>query len=204
MKITVSTKGIKSKDEDAVAKAYLCFRLRDKDVDLKVRSDIEVMIDYWDNDALAYRRTKVVPSDGQKRVKGLVQDILSALTDGYDSAIVDVEWMKGVIAKCVNPVDDSTKGLTTVVARMEQYMTEHAMAKGSAATYRPTIKKLQRYEAFKRDIEGKEGFTLYCETIRPEDYLDFREYVIHEHEYYDDYPEFYEQFDFGNRVPKQP
>ena len=204
MKITVSTKSIKSKDKDAAAKAYLCFRLRDKDVDFKVRSDIEVMTDYWDNDALAYRRTKVVSADEQKQVKGLVQDILSALTDGYDSATADVEWMKGVIAKCVNPVDDSDKGLTTVIARMEQYITEHAMAKGSAATYRPTIKKLQRYEAFKREIEGKEGFTLYCETIRPEDYLDFREYVIHEHEYYDDYPEFYEQFDFGNRIPKQP
>ncbi len=203
MKITVSTKGIKSKDKDDVAKAYLCFRLRDKGIDLKVRSDIEVLADYWDNDTLTYRRTKVVPADEQKRVKELVQDILSALTDGYDQTTADVEWMKKVIDKCVNPVDDSAEGLTTVISRMEQYIAEHAMAKGSAATYKPTIKKLQRYETFKREIEGKEGFTLYCETIRPEDYLDFREYVINEHEYYNDYPEFYEQFDLGKHVPKQ-
>lgn len=50
MKITIITKECKTKDKDAPAKANLCFRLRDKDVDLKVRSDIEVMLDYWDND----------------------------------------------------------------------------------------------------------------------------------------------------------
>lgn len=58
MKITIITKECKTKDKDAPAKANLCFRLRDKDVDLKVRSDIEVMLDYWDNDALSYRRTR--------------------------------------------------------------------------------------------------------------------------------------------------
>ena len=53
MKITIITKECKTKDKDAPAKANLCFRLRDKDVDLKARSDIEVMLDYWDNDTLS-------------------------------------------------------------------------------------------------------------------------------------------------------
>ena len=53
MKITIITKECKTKDKDAPAKANLCFRLRDKDVDLKVRSDNAVMLDYWDNDALS-------------------------------------------------------------------------------------------------------------------------------------------------------
>lgn len=54
MKITIITKECKTKDKNATTKANLCFRLRDKDVDLKVRSDIEVMLDYWNNDALSY------------------------------------------------------------------------------------------------------------------------------------------------------
>ena len=66
MKITIIINESKTKDKDAPAKANLCFRLRDKDVDLKVRSDIEVMLDYWDNDALYYRRTKKVPSDDRR------------------------------------------------------------------------------------------------------------------------------------------
>lgn len=86
---------------------------------------------------------------------------------------------------------------------MEQYIAEHPMSPKSALVYKPTIKKLQRYEAYKREMEGKKGFTLYCETIRPEEYLDFREYVINEYVHYNDYPEFYEQFSLDMHPPKQ-
>ena len=203
MKITIITKECKTKDKDAPAKANLCFRLRDKDVDLKVRSDIEVMLDYWDNEALSYRRTKKVPSDEQKNVKVLVQSILTNLAEQYNPATADVTWMKTIIDGCLNPTSKASKALTTIVSRMEQYITEHPMSPKSALVYKPTIKKLQRYEAYKREIEGEEGFTLYCETIRPEDYLDFREYVINEYIHYKDYPEFYEQFNLGMHPPKQ-
>lgn len=120
MKITIITKECKTKDKDAPAKANLCFRLRDKDVDIKVRSDIEVMLDYWDNDALSYRRTKKLPSDEQKKVKFLVQTITTALSEQYNSATADVAWMKNVIDECVNSTSRSTETLTTVVSRMEQ------------------------------------------------------------------------------------
>ena len=191
MKITISTKAIKSKDADVPNKGYLCFRLREKAIDIKVRSDIEVLTDYWDNDTLSYKRTKKVSSVEQKKIKALVQSILTALNEQYDSATADVAWMKSVIDDCMNPKIEQKETLTTVVSRMKQYIAEHPMSPKSAAVYKPTIKKLQRYEAYKREIEGKEGFTLYCETIRPEDYLDFREYVINEHVHYSDYPEFY-------------
>lgn len=203
MKITVTTKAIKAKDEKEIGKACLCFRLRDKSVDLKVRSDIEVSEDFWDNDSLAYHRTKQVSSYEQKRVRELVRTIIEKFSENYDPTTADVAWMKKVIDGCVNPGMASNKPLTTVAARMEQYIAEHPMSSGSAAVYRPTVKKLQRFEAYMREIEGRDGFTLYCETIRPEDYLEFREYVINEHIYYNDYPEFYEQFKLGYYRPRQ-
>lgn len=203
MKISISTKECKSKGDNVPRKGNLCFRLRDKGVDLKVRSDIEVLLDYWDNDSLSYKRTRQISSDNQKRTKELVRSVITALSEGYDAATADVAWMKKVISKCVNPIIESTETLTTVVSRMEQYITEHPMSPKSAQTYKPTIKKLQRYEAYKREIEGMEGFTLYCETIRPEDYLDFREYVINEYIHYNEYPEFYERFNLDAHPPKQ-
>ena len=178
MKITITTKAIKSKETDVPNKGYLCFRLRDKDIDLKVRSGIEVLTDYWDNDALSYRRTKKVSSDEQKRVKALVQSILTALNEHYDSATADIVWMKEVIDNCANPAEEQKPSLTTIASRMEQYITEHEMNPRSALTYKPTIKKLQRYEAYKREIEGMEDFALYSERARPEDYLDFRESLL--------------------------
>lgn len=203
MKITITTKAIKSKKADVPNKSNLCFRLRDKDVDLKVRSDIEVLTDHWDNDTLSYRRTKKVSSDEQKRVKALVQSILTALNEHYDSATADVVWMKEMIDECTNPAEEQKPSLTTIASRMEQYITEHEMDPRSALTYKPTIKKLKRYEAYKREIEGMEDFALYSESARPEDYLDFREYIINEYIHYKEYPEFYKQFNFGAYPPRQ-
>jgi integrase len=203
MKISITTKECKSKSESALRKGNLCFRLRDKGVDVKVRSDIEVLLDFWDNDNLSYKRTKQVPLDEQKRTKELVRSITTTLSEEYDATTADVTWMRNVIDKCADPVAESKESLSTVISRMEQYVAEHPMSPKSALVYKPTIKKLQRYEAYKREMEGKDGFTLYCETIRPEDYLDFREYVINEHLLYKDYPEFYEQFSIGVHPPRQ-
>lgn len=203
MKITITTKAIKSKDADVPNRSNLYFRLRDKGVDLKVRSSIEVLTDYWDDDMLSYRRTRKVPSEEQKRVKALAQSILTALNEQYDSATADVVWMKDVIDKCTNPAEEEKPSFTTIASRMEQYITEHTMSPRSALTYKPTIKKLQRYEAYKREIEGVEDFALYSESARPEDYLDFREYVINEYIHYREHPEFYKQFNLGAYPPRQ-
>lgn len=154
MKITISTKAIKSKETNVPSRSNLCFRFRDKDIDLKVRSNIEVLTDYWDNDSLSYRRTKKVSSDEQKKVKVLVQTIITALSEQYNSATADVAWMKNVVDECIYPTSNPAEALTTVVSRMEQYITEHPMSPKSALVYKPTIKKLQRYETYKREIEG--------------------------------------------------
>ena len=97
MKISITTKEGKSKNEDAPRKGYLCFRFRDKGVDLKVRSDIEVILDFWDNDNLSYKRTRQISTDEQKQTKELVRSIIDTLSDDYNAATADVTWMKRVI-----------------------------------------------------------------------------------------------------------
>ena len=51
MKVTVYLK--KSSPEAS----NICFRVRDKNVDIKVVSTLEVQDKYWDSDTLSYRRT---------------------------------------------------------------------------------------------------------------------------------------------------
>ena len=43
----------------------ICFRVRDKNVDIKVVSPLEVQDRYWDTDTLSYRRTTAVPAAEQ-------------------------------------------------------------------------------------------------------------------------------------------
>lgn len=59
--------------------AYLCFRLRDKNLDLKVRTDILVMSEFWDNDIPGYGKTRKLSSADKKKVNTLVADIITKL-----------------------------------------------------------------------------------------------------------------------------
>ena len=69
--------------------AYLCFRLRDKNLDLKVRTDILVMSELWDNDIPGYGKTRKLSSADKKKVNTLATDIITKLSDEYDAETAD-------------------------------------------------------------------------------------------------------------------
>lgn len=183
--------------------AYLCFRLRDKNLDLKVRTDILVMSEFWDNDIPGYGKTRKLSSDDKKKVNTLVADIITKLTDEYDAETADAVWVREVVNRCMFPDVEQKLSTPTFIDRFEQYLNEHKMAENSYNIYKPTLKKLKRYEAYKREIDGIKGFHLYVETITSDDYHDFEEYIQCEHELFKEYADFYSQFGLkGVSVPK--
>ena len=54
----------------------ICFRVREKSVDIKVVSPLEVQDRYWDSDTLSYRRTTAVTAAEQKRLPGQIAAII--------------------------------------------------------------------------------------------------------------------------------
>ena len=183
--------------------AYLCFRLRDKNLDLKVRTDILVMSEFWDNDIPGYGKTRKLSSADKKNVNTLVTDIITKLTDDYDAETADAVWVREVVNRCMFPNVEQKRSTPTFIDRFEQYLNEHKMAENSYNIYKPTLKKLKRYEAYKREIDGIKDFHLYVETITSDDYHDFEEYIQSEHELFKEYADFYSQFGLkGVSLPK--
>ena len=183
--------------------AYLCFRLRDKNLDLKVRTDILVMSEFWDNDIPGYGKTRKLASADKKKVNTLVTDIITKLTDEYDAETADAVWAREVVNRCMFPNVEQKRSTPTFIDRFEQYLNEHKMAENTYNIYKPTLKKLKRYEAYKREIDGIKDFHLYVETITSDDYHDFEEYIQSEHELFKEYADFYSQFGLkGVSVPK--
>ena len=70
MKVSVYLKKCSSETSN------ICFRVRDKNVDIKVVSPLEVQDRYWDSDTLSYRRTTAVPAVEQKRLPGQIAAII--------------------------------------------------------------------------------------------------------------------------------
>ena len=54
----------------------ICFRVREKSVDIKVASSLEVQDKYWDSDTLSYRRTTAVTASEQKRLPRQIAAII--------------------------------------------------------------------------------------------------------------------------------
>lgn len=101
------------------------------------------------------------------------------------------------------PEVEQKRSTPTFIDRFEQYPNEHKMAENTYNIYKPTLKKLKRYEAYKREIDGIKDFHLYVETITSDDYHDFEEYIQSEHELFKEYGDFYSQFGLkGASVPK--
>ena len=80
----------------------ICFRVRDKNVDIKVVSPLEVQDRYWDTDTLSYRRTTAVPAAEQKRlpeqIAAIIERVEKTFTDKADS-----RWMRQVIEDVLYP-----------------------------------------------------------------------------------------------------
>ena len=60
MKVSVYLK------KSSAATSNICFRVREKNVDIKVVSPLTVYDKYWDADTLSYKRTAAVPATEQK------------------------------------------------------------------------------------------------------------------------------------------
>ena len=60
MKVSVHLK------KNSSSTSNICFRVREKNVDIKVVSPLVVHDKYWDSDTLSYKRTTAVPAVEQK------------------------------------------------------------------------------------------------------------------------------------------
>ena len=191
MKASIYLKANKS-IADGTIFSFLCFRVRDKSVDIKVTTDIMVKTRAWDADKQRYKKTKLVANDEQERINSLVDDIQSHIENGYDPNKADSSWLKGVILRCEYPSEKDVSDCETTPTlfdHFESYMKLHPMSKGYIVCVKATLAQLERYQLFLREIREKKDFTLYVETLTSDILVDFREFLQNEHTYYNMYPE---------------
>ena len=96
MKITTFTKENKKHVmlSDGMYDSFLGFRIREKGVDLKVRTEIKVVGELWDCNTNSYKRTRKLSADEQKKFNTLVTSIIDTLTDEFDYTTASAEWVR--------------------------------------------------------------------------------------------------------------
>lgn len=189
MKISISLKPIK--DASAKGISAICFRIREKAIDIKVVSEITVHERYWDMDTLSYKRNTVVPKDEQKRVSLQIAAVIERATDTF-SHKADSAWLKEVIEEVLHPQLAYERNHPYIVSRVHEYYEQHDGALRTKDNILDLERKLARYHRYRQEIEGDRDFRLFVETITLEDLNDFRDYITNEHALRLEYPELYE------------
>ena len=120
----------------------ICFRVREKNVDIKVVSPLVVHDKYWDSDTLSYKRTTAVPAVEQKllpeQIASIIEKVEKTFSDKANSA-----WLKQTIEDVLYPARAFERNHPNLICRIHEYQ---------------------------REILGNTDFTLFVETVTLEQF----------------------------------
>jgi len=179
----------------------ICFRVREKSVDIKVVSPLEVQDRYWDSDTLSYRRTTAVPAAEQKRLPGQIAAIIERAEKTFSDK-ADGRWMRQVIEDVLYPARAFERNHPNLLARVHEYLEKFDGAERTREHIIRFERRMSRYHDYRREILGETDFTLFVETVTLEQMNDFRDYVVNEYRLRQEHPDFYAPRMLINRKPR--
>ena len=184
MKVTVYLK------KCSTEASSICFRVREKSVDIKVVSPLEVQDSYWDSDTLSYRRTTAVPAVEQKRLPEQIAAIIERAEKTFSDK-ADSRWMRQVIEDVLYPTRAFERNHPNLLARVHEYLQKFDGAERTKEHIIRFERKMSRYHDYRREILGETDFTLFVETVTLEQMNGFRDYVVNEYKLRQEHPDFY-------------
>jgi len=201
MKASVYLKEAKGNGKQGVS--CICFRVRDKEIDIKVASELRVINKYWDSNAIKYRRNTVVSKDEQRNLSEQIAAIIEHIELSFDRNKADGNWLRQAIEDVLHPNLAYERNHPNLLVRMSGYIKQHEGTKQTKCQIENVYRKLTRYIAYNHEIVGNKDFNLFVENISLEDMNDFRDYVTNEHLLYVEYPEFYKDYIPAQYRPKE-
>ena len=218
MKVTVTLHNAPKKGESPNLRQVVV-RVREGNNDIRVRTDLMADPTVWDDSVPGYKRTTKFGKGGMKAFNDKIADMIRLIENEF-TPMCDGKWLKETINNFLHPVvekpkpllalpcEDDEKDTTlehldegSVPAWFKLYVDRSDICKGRKNTYLSTIKKIRRYELYKRHFEGDTYFNLRPDTFTIDDLYDFFDYVEKEYIYYDEHFEWYLQFHIGKKPP---
>lgn len=137
----------------------ICFRVREKNVDIKVVSPIVVHDKYWDADTLCYRRTTAVTAIEQKRVPEQIAAIIERAEKTF-SEKADGKWMKQVIEDVLHPTRAFERDHPNLLHRIHEYLEKYDGAERTKEHIVRFERTMTRYHEYRRELLSDTDFTL--------------------------------------------
>ncbi len=136
----------------------------------------------------------VVPAEEQKLVPQQIAAVITKINRNFDASRANGDWLQQTIGDALQPARAYERKHPTMLARIQEYWETHEGAASTRANILDFERKITRYQAYRREIDGEADFTLFVERLTLEDMNDFRDYLVNEHRLRKEHPRFYEKF----------
>ena len=140
-------------------------RVRDgRGKDIKVSTSMYIDPIYWDSKIPGYKNTKKVPKEVREKFNNTLKEMIAYVEANVDkdvtcpvlTAIIDDFLHPDRKSKENTEVEDTTPWGSGFFDRAEQYLTEYKTK--NASGIRAVFRRLERLEAWKREMEGDTDF----------------------------------------------
>jgi len=140
------------KDDGKSGLSNVCFRVRDREIDIKTVSELCVMTKYWDEEGLRYRRNNVVDKEEQKRIPKQIAAIIEHIETTFDRNTVNGVWLRQTIEDVLHPQLAYERKHPNLLRRIDEYIEQHEGTKNTKAQIVGLQRKITRYIAYNREI----------------------------------------------------
>ncbi len=196
MKVTAFIRETSSKN-NVTDQTHVYFRVRDGKTDIKAVSELSINPNHWSPERQGYKtRVALITEAKRTAFDKAVQDLTALISAQYYRG-ADSSWLKGVIEEFHHPNINIRQGRKgdefSLVYQIEQYAKNHPMEPSTARRHEQNARKVQCFERYQREIMRRRGYTMRIDTMTADDLRAFHQYLTHEFEYLEHYPQIFDE-----------
>ena len=162
-------------------------RLRDgKDVDYKISTNLYIDPIHYDASVPGYSKESNVPQEVKDKFNRQLADILLLVGKEYHTGCT-LDFLHHIVDNYFNPdkqgkehedIDNTKAGFFD---RAEQYLREVKNGAESKCAITSIFRRLHRYEAWQKEMEGRKDFVLRIENFGADELERFMKYITEEY-----------------------
>ena len=158
----------------------ICFRVREKNVDIKVVSPLPYMTSIGIPIPSVTSALQLFLPPSRNGCPDRLRPSSSMLKKTFSDK-ADSKWLKQAIEDVLYPARAFERNHPNLLRRIHEYLVKFDGADRTKEHIIRFERKMSRYHDYQREILGNTDFMLFVETVTLEQMNDFRDYVVNEH-----------------------
>ena len=181
MRVTAYIRQKDTAKNDLTSRASVYFRVRDKGLDIKCASELQINPNHWSQERQGYKsRVALVDDDARNLFDASVKELTGIITREYYIG-ADSDWLKRLIFAYHHP-NAYQMGSGTVVSKSfvvwaGRYLQSKHFDRHQECNTRCLIAKVSRFELSKGN-----GFTMNIDSMTADDLREFESFLLREYD----------------------